>query len=229
MRRAMPLPFQTIGFDLDGTLLDTSGDLAATLNRVLAEDGRPALPMDRILAMVGRGVHALLEQAVAVTGGGDAAVVARLYPRFVDTYAAHNAEQSRPYPGVLDALDALAAQGLTLAVVTNKLEALTLPLLEATGLLPRFATVIGGDTLGPGTVKPSPMPILEMVRRCGGPAAFVGDSTYDVQAAQAAGVPVIACSFGFSQVPVTSLGAEAVIGSFAELLPALETLRPFRV
>lgn len=232
MRAAMPLPFHTIGFDLDGTLLDTSGDLAATLNRVLAEDGRPALPLDRVLSMVGRGVHKLLEQAVAVTGGGDAAAVARLYPRFVDTYAAHNAEHSRLYPGALDALDALdalAAQGITLAVVTNKLEALTLPLLEATGLLPRFATVIGGDTLGPGTAKPSPAPILEMVRRCGGPAAFVGDSIYDVQAAQAAGVPVIACSFGFSQVPVTTLGAEAVIDSFAELLPALAALRPISV
>jgi phosphoglycolate phosphatase len=225
----MPIPFKTIGFDLDGTLLDTSGDLAATLNRVLAEDGRPALPLDHILAMVGRGVHKLLEQAVAATGGGDAAVVARLYPRFVDTYAAHNAEHSRPYPGVLDALDALAAQGVTLAVVTNKLEALTLPLLDATGLLPRFATVIGGDTLGPGNAKPSPAPIIEMVRRCGGPAAFVGDSTYDVQAAQAAGLPMIACSFGFSQVPVTTLGAEAVIDSFAELLPALASLRPISV
>jgi phosphoglycolate phosphatase len=225
----MPLPFKTIGFDLDGTLLDTSGDLAATLNRVLAEDSRPALPLDRILSMVGRGVHALLEQAVAATGGGDTAVVARLYPRFVDTYAAHNAEHSRPYPGVVDALDALAAQGIRLAVVTNKLEALTLPLLEATGLRPRFATVIGGDTLGPGTAKPSPAPILEMLRRCGGPAAFVGDSIYDVQAAQAAGVPVIACSFGFSQVPVSTLGAEAVIDSYAELLPALAALRPISV
>ncbi|WP_313535378.1 HAD-IA family hydrolase [Sphingomonas sp.] len=225
----MPLPFQTIGFDLDGTLLDTSGDLAATLNRVLAEDSRPALPLHRILSMVGRGVHALLEQAVAATGGGDAAVVARLHPRFVATYAAHNAEHSRPYPGVVDALDALAAQGITLAVVTNKPEALTLPLLRATGLLPRFATVIGGDTLGPGTAKPSPAPILEMVRRCGGPAAFVGDSTYDVQAAQAAGVPVIACSFGFSQVRVTTLGAEAVIDSYAELLPARAVLRPISV
>lgn len=229
MRAAMSLPFQTIGFDLDGTLLDTSSDLAATLNRVLAEDGRLALPLERILAMVGRGVHKLLEQAVAATGGGDAAVVERLYSRFVDTYAAHNAEHSRPYPGVIDALDALAAQGITLAVVTNKLEALTLPLLEATGLLPRFATVIGGDTLGPGTAKPSPAPILEMLRRCGGPAAFVGDSIYDVQAAQAAGVPVIACSFGFSPVPVATLGAEAVIDSFAELLPALAALRPISV
>lgn len=225
----MPLPFQTIGFDLDGTLLDTSGDLAATLNRVLAEDGRPALPLERILSMVGRGVHKLLEQAVAATGGGDASVVARLHPRFVATYGDHIAEHSRPYPGVVEALDALAAQGLTLAVVTNKLEALTLPLLEATGLLPRFATVIGGDTLGPGTAKPSPAPIVEMVRRCGGPAAFVGDSIYDVQAAQAAGVQVIACSFGFSQVPVMTLGAEAVIDSYAELLPALETLRPISV
>ncbi|WP_066722606.1 HAD-IA family hydrolase [Sphingomonas pituitosa] len=225
----MSLPFATIGFDLDGTLLDTSGDLAATLNRVLAEDGRQTLPLDRVLRMVGRGVRALLEQAVAATGGGDGQVVERLHPRFVQTYAAHIADHSRPYPGLIEALDALAARGVTLAVVTNKPEALTLPLLEATGLLPRFACVIGGDTLGPGTAKPSPAPILEMLRRCGGPAAFVGDSIYDVQAAQAAGVPVIACSFGFSAVPVATLGAEAVIDSYAELLPALAALRPIRV
>jgi phosphoglycolate phosphatase len=222
-------PFATIGFDLDGTLLDTSGDLAATLNRVLAGDGRPALPLDAVLRMVGRGVRALLEQAVQATGGGDSGAVERLYPHFVETYAAHIAEHSHPYPGLIEALDALAARGTTLAVVTNKLEALTLPLLEATGLAPRFATVIGGDTLGPGTAKPSPAPILEMLRRCGGPAAFVGDSIFDVQAAQAAGIPVIACSFGFSRVPVAELGAEAVIDSFAELLPALAALRPIRV
>lgn len=222
-------PFATIGFDLDGTLLDTSGDIAAALNRVLVADGRPALPMDRVLPMVGRGARALLEQAVAATGGGDAKVVDALHPRFVEAYAAHVADHSRPYRGMLDALDALAARGVTLAVVTNKPEALTLPLLEATGLLPRFATVIGGDTLGPGTAKPAPAPILEMLARCGGPAAFVGDSIYDVQAAQAAGVPVIACSFGFSAVPVTTLGAEAVIDSYADLLPALAALRPIRV
>lgn len=214
-------PFATIGFDLDGTLLDTSGDIAAALNRVLVADGRPALPMERVLSMVGRGARALLAQAVDATGGGDADMVDALHPRFVDAYAAHVADHSRPYPGMLDALDALGTRGVTLAVVTNKPEALTLPILEATGLLPRFATVIGGDTLGPGTAKPSPAPIQEMLRRCGGPAAFVGDSIYDVQAAQAAGVPVIACSFGFSAVPVATLGAEAVIDSYAELLPAL--------
>lgn len=217
-------PFPTLGFDLDGTLLDTSGDIAAALNRVLVADGRPALPMDRVLPMVGRGARALLAQAVEATGGGDAEAVDALHRRFVDAYAAHIADHSRPYTGMVDALDALAARGVTLAVVTNKPEALTLPLLAATGLLPRFACVIGGDTLGPGTAKPSPAPILEMLRRCGGPAAFVGDSIYDVQAAQAAGVPVIACSFGFSAVPVATLGADAMIDSFAELLPALERI-----
>lgn len=217
----MPLPFATIGFDLDGTLLDTSGDLAATLNQVLVADGRPALPLPQVLRMVGRGVRTLIAHAVAATGGGGDDAVERLYAPFVTYYAAHIADHSRLYPGLLDALDALAAQGIALAVVTNKLEALTLPLLDATGLRARFACVIGGDTLGPGTAKPSPAPILEMLRRCGGPAAFVGDSIFDVQAAQAAGVPVIACSFGFSPVPVATLGADAVIDGFADLLPAL--------
>lgn len=222
-------PFATIGFDLDGTLLDTSGDIAAALNRVLVADGRTALPMAKVLGMVGRGARVLLEQAVRATGGGEKGTVERLHQHFVDAYAAHIADHSHPYPGMIAALDTLGTRGVALAVVTNKPEALTLPLLKATGLLPRFACVIGGDTLGPGTAKPSPAPMLEMLRRCGGPAAFVGDSIYDVQSAQAAGLPVIACSFGFSAVPVATLNAEAVIDSYAELLQALEALRPIRV
>ncbi|MHA6719904.1 HAD family hydrolase [Sphingomonas sp. RS6] len=222
-------PFATIGFDLDGTLIDSSGDLAATLNHVLVADGRSPLPIERVLPMVGRGLRALLTDAVAATGGGGEAAVERLHAPFIDHYAAHIADHSCPYPGLLDALDRLAERGATLAVATNKLEALALPLLEATGLRARFACVIGGDTLGPGTTKPAPAMILEMQRRCGGPAAFVGDSIFDVQAARAAGVPVIACSFGFSATPVSALGADAVIDSYAELLPALDTLRPISV
>ena len=121
------------------------------------------------------------------------------------------------------ALDALAARNVTLAVMTNKREDFARPILDALGLTQRFATIIGGDTLGIG--KPSPLPIEAMIARCGGGrAAFVGDSSFDVDAAHAAGIPAIACAFGFLNQPVETLGAEAVIAHFDELVPALEKL-----
>ena len=115
--------------------------------------------------------------------------------------------------------------GVRLAVVTNKYERLARLVLDRLSLTDRFACVIGGDTMGPGRGKPAPDPILAMIERCGGgAAAFVGDSVYDVEAAKAAGVPVIACSFGFLQQPVEDLGADAVIDDYAELIPALTRL-----
>lgn len=219
-----PFSFRTVGFDLDGTLLDTSGDLAAAVNHALAWLGRAPLPVARIRPMVGGGARHMLEQAMAATGSGgdlDAAL-----DRLLDYYEANIAVHTRPFPRLLEALDALAAHGATLACVTNKREGFTLKLLDALDLTDRFACIIGGDTLGENRAKPKPDMLLAMVDRCGGPAAFVGDSTYDMQAAHAAGVAVVACSFGFRQGPVEALGADAVIDSFAELLPVLERLRP---
>ena len=119
----------------------------------------------------------------------------------------------------------MRARGVQCAIVTNKRESFAHKLLRHLGLLDRFACVIGGDTLGPGRSKPAPDPILAMIERCGGgPAAFVGDSIYDVRAARAAGVPVIACAFGFLQQPVETLGADAVIAGYDELIPTLERL-----
>jgi phosphoglycolate phosphatase len=113
------------------------------------------------------------------------------------------------------------------AVVTNKLESLADDLLGALGLRDRFDALIGGDTLGPGKAKPSPAPIRRMIELCGGgPAAFVGDSAYDTQAARNAGIPVVAVSFGFVGAEVATLGADAVIDSFADLIPALRRLAP---
>ncbi|MBA4049291.1 MAG: phosphoglycolate phosphatase, partial [Sphingomonas sp.] len=129
------------------------------------------------------------------------------------------------FPGMIAALDALAGQGVKIAVVTNKFESLAVKLLGLMDLLDRFETVIGGDTLGPGNAKPSPAPITEMIARCGGGrAAFVGDSIYDMGAAKAAGIPAIAVSFGFLLGPVEELGADAVIDHFDALLPTLAGL-----
>jgi phosphoglycolate phosphatase len=109
-----------------------------------------------------------------------------------------------------------------LAVVTNKPESLATQVLDELGLSRHFAAVLGGDTLGPGRAKPAPDLILDMTARLGGGrAAYVGDMTYDILAARAAGVPSIAVSFGFNAGPAEELGADAVIGHFAELIPTL--------
>jgi len=218
-------PFEIVGFDLDGTLFDTSADIAAAANHVLELDGRPQLPLAAIKPMIGAGGLHLLEQALAATGGGDAAAAERLFPEWLRFYEAHIARETRPFPGLIDALDALDARGVKIAIVTNKRERLAVKLVAELGLSDRFACIIGGDTMGPGNAKPSPLPIREMIARCGGGrAAFVGDSIFDTGAARAAGIPSIAVSFGFLTQPIAELQADAVIDHFDELIAALETL-----
>lgn len=218
-------PFPIVGFDLDGTLLDTSGDLAAALNHALASVDRPPLPVERVKTMIGGGARHMLAQGMAATGGCTEAELDVLQRRLLDYYTANIAVLTRPFPHALDTLDRLAAMGVTLAIVTNKLEALARQVLDALALTPRFATIIGGDTMGPGNGKPSRLPIDAMVERCGGGrAAFVGDSIYDIRAAHTAGLPAVACSFGFLMQPVEELQADAIIHGFDALIPTLERL-----
>lgn len=217
--------FDVVGFDLDGTLLDTSGDLTAAVNHALSSAGRATLTVAQVKPMIGGGSRHMLAQGMAATGGCTEAELDVLQARLLAYYEANIAVHTVPYPGCLDALDAIVARGARVAVMTNKLEALALRVLGELGLTERFACVIGGDTLGPGTAKPSPAPILAMVERAGGGrAAFVGDSIYDVQAGQRAGLPVVACSFGFMMQPVGELGADAIIDGYDELVPVLERL-----
>lgn len=220
-----PFPFDIVGFDLDGTLLDTSGDLAAAVNHALAGAGRPTLTVEQVRPMIGGGARHMLAQGMAATGGCTDAELDLAQRRLLEHYEAHIADLTRPFPGALDALDLLAARGAALAVVTNKHERLARRVLDLLGLSDRFAAIIGGDALGPGRGKPKPDLLHKMVADCGGGrAAFVGDSTYDVEAARGAGLPVVAVSFGFLQQPVETLGADAVIDDYAELAPALERL-----
>ncbi|KQS49279.1 MULTISPECIES: HAD family hydrolase [unclassified Sphingomonas] len=220
--------FDIVGFDLDGTLLDTSGDLAAAVNHALITAGRPALSVEQVKPMIGGGARHMLKQGLTATGGYDEAMLDTLHAKLLAYYEANICVLTKPYPGVIEALDALAANGVTLGIVTNKIERFARTVLDQLGLTDRFACILGGDTLAES--KPSPMPILEMVRLCrdsgggGGRAAFVGDSIFDIQAGQAAGLPTIACSFGFLMQPVADLGADAVIDGYAELLPTLERL-----
>lgn len=218
-------PFDIVGFDLDGTLFDTSADLADAVNHALGLLDRPPLSIDTVKTMIGRGGKYMLQQGLEASGGCDPEVLERSYPELIAFYRENIVRGTRPFPGLAEAMDALDAQGAKLAIVTNKQESLAVKLVAELGLDHRFACVIGGDTMGPGNAKPSAAPIREMIRRCGGGrAAFVGDSIYDIMAAKNAGIPAIAVSFGFLMQPIAELMADAVIDHFDELVPTLEKL-----
>jgi len=218
-------PYDCVGFDLDGTLLDTAWDLGHALNHALASVGRVSIPLEDVRGLIGGGTGQMLRNGLARTGGIDEAILPELNDTLVAYYEANIARHTRLYPGGEAMLDALAACGVTLAVATNKREALAVQLLDTLGLSHRFATIIGGDTLGPDRAKPKPDMLHEMIRRCGARrAAFVGDTTYDMGAARAAGLPVVAVSFGFCDLPPHDLGADAVIDHFDALIPALQQI-----
>ena len=195
--------FDVVGFDLDGTLLDTHLDLAAAVNHALGLAGRRRLEPDATRMLIGGGTAKMLERALALTGDSvDDDTFATLRDALVEYYEDHIAVHTRLFPGGDAMLTALAERGVKCALVTNKLEHLAVKLLAALGLSSRFAVVIGGDTLGPGRAKPAPDLLFEMLRRCGGGesralrAAYVGDTSFDTRAAQAAGMPCVLARFG---------------------------------
>jgi phosphoglycolate phosphatase len=219
-------PFPIVGFDLDGTLVDSNRDLAPAINHALATAGRPAIPPEATRKLIGGGARRMLERAMELTGGMPAeAEFEAVYGELLGHYEEHIADHTVPYPGCIEALDALLARGCKLAVITNKIEVYSRRLLDALGMTGRFAAILGGDTLGPGRAKPAPDMIDTAILLCGGGAfAMVGDSSYDVRAARNAKVPVVALSFGYNDMPADELGADAVIDHFDELVGALEGL-----
>lgn len=218
-------PFAIVGFDLDGTLLDTSADLANAVNYALDLGKRPPLSVDAIKPMIGGGAKLMLEKGLQVSGGYGPELMAELYPALLGFYEANISAGTVPFAGMIETLDRLDAMDVKVAIVTNKFERFAVKLIGELGLTARFATIIGGDTMGPGKAKPNAAPILEMIRRCGGGrAAFVGDSIYDILAAKNAQVPNVAVSFGFLMQPIEELEADAVIDHYDELIPTLERL-----
>ena len=219
----------TVVFDLDGTLVDTAPDLVGTLNVLLAEEGLPALAMTEARPMIGQGARAMLAKGFAAGGAPLAeARMAALFARFIDHYLAHIAQASRPFPGVLAALDTLAGAGARLAVCTNKRTDLSVALLRALGLADRFAAIVGADAAPPG--KPDPRHLIAAIERAGGrreQAVMVGDSASDAGAARAAGVPLVLVSFGYTESPARELRPDALVDHFDELPAACgRLLRP---
>ena len=206
-------------FDLDGTLVDTAPDLLRALNHTLAARGLGPVDLALTRHWVGHGVRAMLQAAFAHHGQAtDAAGLDAMQEACVGYYAEHIADFSRPYAGVVEALETLAA-GAPLAVVTNKLAGLSERLLDALALSRYFQVVVGRDTAA--QPKPHPAPALFACERIGcapGEALFVGDSQTDVDCARAAGCAVVVYRHGYNhgQDP-EAMGADAVIDSFSEL------------
>lgn len=205
-------------FDLDGTLIDTAADLAASMNHVLARAGRAPVPLDRVRHLVGHGGRAMLARGFGENGGAVPADLDPYLALFLDHYLEHIADQSRPFPGAIETLDALDAEGAAIAVCTNKREAWARALFDALGLSHRFAAVIGADSAG--AAKPDPRPVLAALAGAGrARGVFVGDSDTDIRAATAAGMPCVAALFGYGPLDLAG-EAFAVFSSFEEA-PAL--------
>jgi phosphoglycolate phosphatase len=212
-------------FDLDGTLADTIYDLIATLNVVLAGEGLPALSLEAGRSMVGAGARALLERGLAAAGREPApARLDALHKAFMVHYGDNLCVDTKLFPGAVEALDRLATAGFRLAVCTNKYESHSIRLLESLGVADRFAAIAGRDTFP--YFKPDPRHLTLTVDRAGGDpgrAVLVGDSRTDIVTAQAAGMPVVAVTFGYTDVPVAELGPDRMIDHFDQLFDSVQS------
>lgn len=217
---------RTIVFDLDGTLVDTAPDLINALNFVLDREGLPAVPLHAARNMIGAGARRLIERGLELEGRfASLQDITRLTADFIDYYAAHIADVSRPFEGLESALDDLAACGHRFAVCTNKLEWLSKLLLDRLGLSARFSAICGADTFG--VSKPDPAILQQTVARAGGRLSstiMVGDAGPDIGVARRAGVPVIGVEFGYTDVPIAELKPDRLIGHMRELPAAVESL-----
>ena len=220
------MPAVTVVFDLDGTLVDTAPDLIDALNAVFTRAGLPPIADDAARLMIGGGARKMIESALKHQGRPVVkSELDRMFADFIAHYSAHIADRSRPFAGLEAALDQLARDGCRFAVCTNKLERLSRLLLDALGLSQRFAAICGQDTFG--VQKPNPEILTRTIEVAGGAVGqsiMVGDSGTDIATARAAGIPMVAVEFGYSEQPVAELGPDRVIGHFRELPAAVRAL-----
>lgn len=214
-----------VAFDLDGTLVDTIGDLAHAVNATLAEDGCAPLALETVRDLVGKGIPHLARRAYALARGeapGDdelQAIVARYFAHYEATLG----ERSAPYAGAAEGIARLRASGLRLAIVTNKATRFVRPHLDRTPFADRFDAIVGGDDAAAKKPDPAPLELAAArlrvdVRR----VLMVGDSANDVACARAAGAPVVAVSYGYREGrSVQDLAADAIVDSLDDLADRL--------
>jgi phosphoglycolate phosphatase len=218
---AFPLPISAIVIDLDGTLLHSAPELAEAANRMLCDMGRPAVSQDLLMSYIGNGIAWLVKRAL--TGDMHAEPDAGLYEQALPVFQKHYSDlllKSKPYPGVIEGLEAMKVAGFRLGCITNKAARFTEPLLKSTGLAQYFDIVLSGDTLT--EKKPHPLPLLHSAKFFGVQVEkllMIGDSRNDVLAARAAGCPVFCVPYGYNHgKPVDDLAMDAVIDSLPAAL-----------
>ncbi|MEI9804600.1 MAG: HAD family hydrolase [Pseudolabrys sp.] len=217
-----------IVFDLDGTLIDTAPDLIDTLNVVFAREGLPLVDYKVARNLIGGGAKGMIARGVEADGRDvGPAKLEEMFNDFIAHYSAHIADRSQPFPGLVEALDALADTGHRFAVCTNKLEGLSVLLLQKLKLADRFEAICGQDTFR--VLKPDPEILRRTIAAAGGDPAraiMIGDSVTDIRTARAAGIPVIAVDFGYSERPVSEFGPDRVISHFEQLPKAVAAFFP---
>lgn len=216
----------TLVFDLDGTLVDSLPDLVAATNHALADLSLPVIPAETLRKTVGFGARRMIVEGLNQTGRVlPEPEVDRLLERFLAYYEPNIARETRPYDGAVPALEAFRAAGARLAICTNKRLALAEMLLKELGIDRLFHAVAGRDSFA--VYKPHPDHLRGAIRMAGGDvrrAVMIGDTGIDIAAARAAEVPVVGCTFGYSDEPIGTLGPDAVISHYSELDAAVRSL-----
>ncbi|MGO1120886.1 phosphoglycolate phosphatase [Rhodovibrionaceae bacterium A322] len=207
-------------FDLDGTLIHSAPDLARALNLLLVELDQPPLALDQVIAMVGNGARKLVERGLEARHLEiDLEEATR---RFMGLYGRNLVVDTTLYDGVIDRLNDFRAEGWRLAVCTNKPQWASRAILGRMGLAGYFELVVGGNAYA--VKKPDPFHLLHTLERMGAsqaPCVMVGDGAPDLGAAQAAGIPVVWCRFGYINAAAEALPRQAEVDHFEQITPAL--------
>ncbi|MBX9946235.1 MAG: HAD-IA family hydrolase [Reyranella sp.] len=218
--------FDTVIYDLDGTLIDSAQDMCVAVSRVLADHGLPPISAQDARIFMGQGSKVTMGKAFAKNGRTlDDAALSAVTREFVRYYEADPVSHTTAFDGVADVVARFARLGLRQGVCTNKFERPARTILEHLKLMPPIADVAGADTFP--VRKPDPRHILMLVERMGGNPArsvMIGDSIHDAEAAHAAGIPAVLVSWGYTARPASELGADAVIDRFDALPYALAQL-----
>jgi phosphoglycolate phosphatase len=216
---------EAVVFDLDGTLVDTGPDLTAALNHILQMEGMAPVPLAAVRDMIGLGARSLIERGMAYHQGAISPDrLETLWRAFLDFYESNICIYSMPYPGVIEALTSLQDQGIKLGICTNKPAALSQKLIHTLGMSSFFHANVGADSLP--VRKPDAQHLLGTLAAMNADpqsAVMVGDSMVDVNTARNAKIPIVAVTFGFTDIPAKHFGADALLDHYGRLDHALET------
>ena len=214
----------TIIFDLDGTLIDTAGDLAASMNYALGKLDVPEVPLAEVRGLVGHGARVMIKRGFLLNTGAEPSrdLLDEALSYFLEHYEANIAVHSRPFEGVLELIEGWRDQGASIAICTNKRERLARLLISALSLDSQFDVIVGADTTS--AAKPDPAPVKLCLEATDAKrAVFFGDSDTDIRAAKAAGVPCLIGDFGYGPLDLANEAA-ALFSSYLEIAPTTLSL-----